>query len=77
MGEKGRKFCEGCGLVFWKGTRYNTTVLVLLIIFLFPIGIIYWLVKRSERCPRCDSKRWHIASEAEVKKAEEKGEVIR
>jgi len=73
---EGPKICDKCGVLFWKGERYNTVVLVLLIIFLFPVGIIYWLVKRHPRCPRCGSKQWHLATKEEQKRAEKEGRVF-
>lgn len=76
MADWGPKKCERCGVTFWKGDRYNTVVLVLLIIFALPLGVIYYLLRRKQRCPRCGAKEWHSASEAEIAAARASGQVI-
>lgn len=32
---------------------FSLGLLIVLILFVFPIGIIYWLIKREARCPMC------------------------
>lgn len=54
------KVCESCGMEFYKGETYNVVVFFLLIIFVFPLGVCYWYMNRKQKCPRCDSKKWHL-----------------
>lgn len=50
--------CLACGHVGQTKKKGSTLVLILLLIFLFPIGILYWLLTRSSSgvCSACNSQ---------------------
>lgn len=49
--------CVACGHVGATKNKGSTFVTVMLLIFLFPIGILYWLINRSggKVCSACGS----------------------
>ena len=47
------KYCPSCKRNVNTEHGYNGVVLVLLLIFFFIPGIIYWAIKRKRRCPIC------------------------
>ena len=49
-------YCPSCKRSVAAEREWNTVALVLLILFSFPIGIIYAIVKRHKRCPICKTK---------------------
>lgn len=74
----GPKICESCGILFWKDKDYNPFILFLSLILIVttPLGLIYWLVLRNPKCPRCGSRNWHVGSRSEIDKAKKEGEVV-
>lgn len=49
--------CRACGHVGATGKKGSTFVTILLIVFLFPIGVLYWLLNRGGGgvCSACKS----------------------
>ncbi len=47
------KYCPSCKRNVNAEHGYNTVALVLLLIFFFIPGVIYWAVTRKPRCPIC------------------------
>ncbi|SPL70305.1 hypothetical protein KPC_1483 [Acinetobacter stercoris] len=54
--------CIACGHVGATRKKGSTSVLILLLIFLFPIGIVYWLLNRTGGgvCSACGSTNIHL-----------------
>lgn len=50
--------CQVCGHVGNTKSKGSTLVLILLLLFFFPIGILYWLLNRKTKvCSACSSDR--------------------
>jgi RNA polymerase subunit RPABC4/transcription elongation factor Spt4 len=47
------KHCPSCGKNVMPQRRWNTTALVLLLLLVFPVGVIYAIVKSGKECPVC------------------------
>lgn len=48
--------CASCGHVGAVGKKGSTGLTLLLLLFLFPIGVLYWLLNRSSSvCSACKS----------------------
>jgi RNA polymerase subunit RPABC4/transcription elongation factor Spt4 len=47
------RYCPNCKRNINTERGYNAVVLVILLIFFFIPGIIYWAIKREQRCPIC------------------------
>lgn len=50
------KYCPNCKRNVNTEHGYNTVALVILLIFFFIPGIIYWAVTRKQRCPICHTQ---------------------
>lgn len=48
--------CNVCGHIGATKSKGSTTLLILLLLFVFPIGILYWLLNRKTQvCSACNS----------------------
>ena len=48
--------CQVCGHIGATKNKGSLLVLILLLLFLFPIGVLYWLLNRKSKvCSACSS----------------------
>lgn len=48
--------CAVCGHVGATKSQGSIVLTIVLLLFIFPVGVLYWLLSRSKGCSACGSK---------------------
>ena len=60
------KACKNCGHVFVVGKHGSLGIMFWLTILTGIGGIIYWYIRRKERCPACGRTDFNVTVEREI-----------